>query len=120
MENTTIGKSFYDRQVRFLEAGDVEGLIASQYAPDAELVGYDLNIKGSQALVKHFTGYLANLGNIKLLSADKFMETEDAIMFEATIKVSAGVARVYDCFVLKDEKAVYHFTGILGFTPNSK
>lgn len=119
MTNITPGKAFYNRQVSFLEAGDVPGLIASQYAPDAELVGYDLHVKGSQALIKHFTGYLANLGSLKVLSTDKFMETEDAIMFEASIKVAAGVARVYDVFVLKDGKAIYHFTGMLGFTPNS-
>ena len=119
MMNMTPGKAFYTRQVSFLEANDVAGLIATQYAPDAELVGYDLRVKGTQALIKHFTGYLANLGNIKLVSTDKFMETEDAIMFEASIKVAAGVARVYDSFVLKDGKAIYHFTGMLGFTPNA-
>ena len=118
MTNTTPGKAFYDRQVSFLEASDVAGLIASQYAQDAELVGYDLHVKGTPALIKHFTGYLAHLGSIKLISTDKFMETEDAIMFEASIKVAAGVARVYDSFVLKDGKAIYHFTGMLGFTPN--
>ena len=119
MENTSPGKAFYDRQVRFLEANDVKGLIASQYASDAELIGFDLHVKGTQALITHFTAYLANLGSIKLISTDKFMETDDAIMFEATIKVTAGVARVYDCFVLKNGKAINHFTGMLGFTPNS-
>jgi hypothetical protein len=118
MMNMTPAKAFYLHQVSFLEANDVAGLIASQYAPEAELIGYDLHVKGTQALTKHFTGYLANLGGIKLLSTDKFMETEDAIMFEASIKVAAGVARVYDSFVLKDGKAIYHFTGMLGFTPN--
>lgn len=115
---TNPGKAFYERQVKFLEANDVPGLIASQYAPDAELVGFDLNVKGSAALLQHFTGYMAHLGSIQVLSTDKFMETEDAILFEATIQVAAGVARVYDAFVLKDGKATHHFTGMLGFTPN--
>ena len=119
MSEHTPGREFYNRQVAFLEANDVPGLIASQYASDAELVGFDLHIKGSEALIKHFTDYLAYLGSIKLISTDKFMETDDAIMFEATIKVASGVARVYDVFVLKDGKAIHHFTGMLGFTPNS-
>ena len=118
MGSVTQGKAFYDRQVKFLEANDVAGLITTQYAPDAELIGYDLNVKGAEALVRHFTGYLAHLGSIKLVSTDKFMETEDAIMFEATIQVAAGLARVYDTFVLKNNQATYHFTGLLGFTPN--
>ena len=119
MAELTQGKAFYQRQVSFLEDNDVPGLIASQYAPDAELVGYDLHVSGTQALIKHFTAYLGHLGGIKLISTDKFMETENAIMFEASIKVAAGVARVYDTFVLKDGKAIHHFTGMLGFTPNS-
>jgi hypothetical protein len=120
MSALTPGRAFYDHQVAFLEANDVAGLIASQYAPDAELVGFDLGVKGSQALSQHFTDYLARLGSIKLISTDKFMETEDAIMFEATIQVAAGVARVYDAFVLEDGKAIYHFTGLLGFVPNAE
>ena len=119
MANTTPGKAFYDRQASFLAANNVTGLIASQYAPAEELVGYELRVKGTQALLKHFIGYLANLGSIKLISTDKFKETEDAVMFEASMKVTAGVEGIYDSFVLKDGKAVYHFTGMLGFTPNS-
>lgn len=116
---TTPGRAFYDRQIVFLEANDVEGLIHNQYAPDAELVGFDLNVIGTEALIKHFHEYLAHMGGIKVLSTDKFMETEDTIMFEATVKVAAGTARVYDSFVLlKNGKAAYHFTGLLGFTPN--
>jgi hypothetical protein len=116
----TLGRAFYDHQVAFLEANDVPGLIASQYAPDAELVGFDVRVKGTQALHQHFTNYLSRLGSIKVISTDKFTETEDAIMFEATIQVAAGVARVYDAFVLEDGKAIYHFTGLLGFVPNAE
>jgi hypothetical protein len=119
MPEQTMGKTFYNHQVAFLEAHDITGLIASQYASDAELISFDVHVKGAAALTQHFTNYLANLGSIKLLSTDKFTETTDAIFFEATIQVAAGVARVYDAFVLKDGKAAYHFTGLLGFTPNS-
>ena len=115
----TPGKIFYDRQVALLEAGDVPALIASQYHTDAVLTGFDLHVSGHDALVKHFTGYLAHLGGIKLLSTEKFMETEDSIMFEATVKVAAGVARVYDVFYMKHGKIARHFTGMLGFTPNA-
>lgn len=118
-QNKTFGKAFYERQVAFLEAGDVAGLVGSQYLPDAELVGYGLHVEGSQALLKHFSGYLAGLGGLKLVTTDKFMETEHGIMFEASVRVAAGVAHVYDIFVFKDGKAAYHFTGMLGFTPNS-
>lgn len=119
MAEQTIARTFYNRQVAFLEAHDITGLIASQYAPDAELISFDFHFKGAAALAQHFTNYLANLGSLKLLTTDKFAETEDTLFFEATIQVAAGVAHVYDAFVLKDGKATYHFTGLLGFTPNS-
>ena len=119
MPEQTAGKTFYNRQVAFLEAHDISGLIATQYASDAELVSFDTHVTGAPALTKHFTNYLANLGSLKLLTTDKFTETADTIFFEATIQVTAGIARVYDAFVLKDGKATHHFTGLLGFTPKS-
>ena len=117
-QKKSFGQEFYNRQVAFLEAGDVAGLVATQYLPDGELTGFDLHVQGSQALLKHFTGYLAQLGGLKLLSTEKFMETENGIMFEASVQVAAGVAHVYDVFVFKNGKAAHHFTGMLGFTPN--
>lgn len=115
----TNGKSFYNRQVAFLEAKDIPGLISTQYADDAELVSFDVQVKGRQALIKHFEGYLAHLGYIKLISTDKFTETPDSIFFEATVEVQGGIARVYDAFVLRNGQATHHFTGLLGFTPKA-
>jgi hypothetical protein len=114
----TPGKAFYQRQLDFLGAKDIEGLVSSQYTPDAELVGFDFTVKGSQAQRRHFAAYLARLGDLKLISTDKFTETEDSIFFEATVKITGGVARVYDAFVLRDGQATHHFTGLLGFTPD--
>jgi len=52
------------------------------------------------------------LGYIKLVSTDKFTETEDSIYFEATVETKLGVVRVYDVFLLNDGKATHHFTGL--------
>ncbi len=112
------GKAFYNRHVIFLESKDIEGLITNQYAPDAELIGFDFAVKGHDALRKHFEGYLARLGDLKIMSTDKFTETEDSIFFEATVRIRGGEARVYDAFVLRDGKATHQFTGLLGFTPS--
>lgn len=116
MADVSPGRAFYDRQVKYLEAGDVQGLIASQYQANAELTGFGLEVKGTEALLKHFTGYLGQLGYIRLVSTDKFMETGNSVMFEATVRVAAGLARVYDVFVLENGKASKHFTGMLSFT----
>lgn len=115
----TNGKKFYERQVAFLETNDISGLIKTQYAEDAELVGFEFQVKGHQALITHFTNYLGHLGYIKLLSTDKFVETPDAIFFEATVETAGGTARVYDAFVIVNDRATHHFTGLLGFTPKA-
>ncbi len=115
--STTPGREFYDRQVALLEAGDIEGLM-SQYQDDATLVSFDVTRHGVPALRDHFRDYLARLGSLRLLSTDRFTETEDAIFFEATAQTDHGVARVYDVFMLRDGKATHHFTGLIAFTPN--
>ncbi len=115
--STTPGKAFYDRQVALLAANDVEGLIDSQYHPDAILVGFEFTRRGRAELLEHFKGYMGHLGYIKLLSTDHFAEIEDAIFFEATVETQIGIAEVYDVFTLKDGKAVRHFTGIKAVRP---
>lgn len=112
------GRAFYDRQVALLEAGDVETLVTEQYAEDATLVSFDVTRKGREELRSHFRDYLEHLGDLKVLSTDKFTETDDSFFFEATVRTAHGVARVYDVFMLQNGKASHHFTGVISFTPH--
>ena len=111
MEHTP-GRAFYQRQIAALEVRDMKALLA-QYQPDATMVGFDFMVKGHVAIKKHFEGYLDRLGMLKLKSTDKFTETEDAILFEATITSDLGEAQVYDVFILRDGKATHHFSGVI-------
>jgi hypothetical protein len=115
--STTPGKTFYDRQVTFLALQDIDGLIETQYHPDAVLIGFDFVRRGHAELREHFKNYLGQLGRIKLLSTDKFAEIEDAIFFEATVETNLGIAEVYDVFTFKDGKAIRHFTGLKSVRP---
>lgn len=117
MTTKTPGKKFYDNQVALLESGRAEQVVTQQYHEDAQLLGFDANVKGRAALIEHFRGYLAHLGSLKVLSTDKFAETDDAIFFEATVRTDLGVARVYDVFMLRDGKATHHFTGLISVAP---
>ena len=110
------GRAFYDDQVRFCETGDLEG-IRSHYTDDAVLISFDNQVSGGDAIAEYFRGYLERMAGLKVRSTDKFVETAGAILFEATIDLDAGVAQVYDAFVLEGGRARYHFTGLLGFTP---
>src|SRR5437016_4003540 len=115
----TPGRNFYQTQIAALEAKDIEAIV-SHYQDDAEIIGFDVFVKGRDAIQKHFTSYLERLGTLKLKSTDKFVETDDAIFFEATILTALGEAHVYDIFILKDGKASRHFTGTISFTPLSE
>ena len=110
--SATPGRRFYEEQLRYLSAGDVDGLVANHYAEDGAIISFDFTVKGRPALRKHFQSYLEMLGYIKLLSTDRFTETDDAIFFEATVETRQGVVRVYAAFVLKDGKITHHFTGV--------
>ncbi len=115
MTTQTPGRKFYDDQVRFLEAHDIDGIM-SHYTEDAEIVSFDFVRKGHAEIRPHFEGYLKMLGNITLLSTDKFAETDDSIYFEATIRADIGIARVYDVFILESGRATHHFTGVISVT----
>ena len=109
---STAGQAFYKRQIAALEAGDMNAILA-QYHSDATMVGFDFVVKGHRAIEEHFESYLERLGTLKLKSTDKFIETEDAIFFEATITSDLGEAQVYDVFLLRDGKATHHFSGVI-------
>ena len=109
----TPGKLFYQKQLDFLYAKDVDGLIDSNYNDDAVLHSFDHTIKGNQALKEYFKGYLEMLGDLKVLSTDKWTETDDTIFFEATVETAKfGVVKVFDAMVFKDGKISHHFTGV--------
>ncbi len=114
----TPGRAFYRRQIALLEAADIEGLMG-QYQPDATLLNYDTCVTGTANLREFFVGYLAALGSIRLKSTDKFAESPDSILFEATVETAHGTARVYDVFTLKDGRATHHYAGVISFTPKN-
>ena len=62
----------------------------------------------------YFRDYIEMLGDIVVESTDKFAETDDAILFEATVRSTLGLARVYDAWVLRDGQITHHFTGVMG------
>jgi GH15 family glucan-1,4-alpha-glucosidase len=120
-ENLEKGKyrDFYYRQLDFIAKKDVEGLIHTQYTEDAELLNFDYHIVGTAALIEYFKNYIASLGYIKLLSTDKYAETDDSLFFESTVEVAGGVAEVYDVFVMRNGKIWRHFAGLRSFTPKA-
>ena len=103
---------FYNEQIAFLEANDVDGLISNHYNTDAALIGFDFTVQGHEALRQQFQNYLRGLGHFRLRETTRFNEIENAIFFEATITGDQGDLRIYDAMVLKNGKISLHFTGV--------
>jgi hypothetical protein len=115
-------KAFYDRQVEILADKDHVRLIDEQYHPDAKLLNINTPhvIEGADALKDYFRDYIAQIGYIKLISTDKYMESDDSLIFEATVETAGGIARVYDVFIMRDGRISHHFSGLLSFTPKQQ
>ena len=112
--NSSPGRKFYEEHLGYLTAKDVEGLVANHYNDDAVFISFDVTVKGREALRDYFRTYLERLGTLTVMSTDKFAETEDSILLEATVTSNLGTVRVYDAFVLRDGKISYHFAGVIG------
>jgi hypothetical protein len=108
----TPGRKFYDEQLDYLVARDVDGLIDQHYDNDAVLVGFDFTVKGRDALKEHFRNYLKRLGHLEVKSTNKFREGDNFLFLEASVVTDLGSVDVYDAMVLRNGKIIYHFTGV--------
>ena len=112
MSASTPGRKFYEEQIALLQPGRTDELIDRHYHEHAVLVTLGKVVRGRNDLKQYFRGYAAKLGHIQMVSLDAFVETDDAVLFEATVRTATGEARVYDAFVLLEGKAAYHFAGV--------
>jgi len=108
----TKAKQFYQRQVECLIAKDVDRLVDENYLDDAVLTSANFTVRGKPALKAHFHNFLKWVTIKEVKSTDLFVETDNTVLFEATIESNFGTEKVYDAFVLRDGKVAYHFTGV--------
>jgi hypothetical protein len=108
----TPSKRLYQLQAECLISKDVDQLVDKNYQDDAVLISADSTVRGKPALKEHFHNYLNRVTIKKLKSTDLFVETDGAVLFEATVETNFGTSKVYDAFVLRDGKVDYQFTGV--------
>ena len=108
----TPGRRFYEEQIALLRPDLTDELIDRHYQRNAVLISFTKVVQGHAALKEHFRAYLKMLETVEVLSLDQFVETEDTIFFEATVRTAMGQVNVYDAFVLSNGKATHHFTGV--------
>ena len=110
----TPGKQFYEEQVKYLLDKDVENLVPidKHYHDDAVIVSFDHIVRGKDEL-KAFTSRDLSIGHDqRVISTDKLTETEDALMFEATVQFNHGVIKTFDALVLEAGRIRLQFTGV--------
>lgn len=104
-------RRFYEEQLELIRDGDVAALVEKHYHPDAVLVTPEGVIKGQAALKEMFRGYIPTLGDLSV-NTEAFVESGSVCLIEAEINPGPKSRRVYDAFVLKDGRIIYHFAGV--------
>jgi hypothetical protein len=89
----TPGRRFYDEQIALLRQDSTDELVDRHYRHDAVLIAFAKVVQGHAALKEHFRAYLKMLGTVEVLSLDQFVETDDTIFFEATVRTAMGKSR---------------------------
>jgi len=108
----TPGKLFYEEQVKFLLDKDVEDLVEKHYHDHAVLVSFDHIVRGKDELKAYFNQFLGSVTIERVISTDNFTETEDTLMFEATVESNRGVVKTFDALVLESGRISLQFTGV--------
>lgn len=105
-------RQFYEEQLAYLNAGNVQGLVENHYHPNASLITFDRVATGHDALRALFEAYIGQMGFFQV-KTHKFQATEDSIFIEGTLISKNGTSRVYDVFVIQGGKITHHFAGVM-------
>jgi hypothetical protein len=116
--DTTPGRKFFDQQLAYIGANDVEGLIDNQYAEDAVLISpFEMPgrtapniVRGHAALKDFFRAYLDWHGAISVESMYSFAETESSIFFQAIFTSQTGRWAVGDAWHMSGGKIGTHYS----------
>jgi ketosteroid isomerase-like protein len=111
------GKEFYNEQLGYLGKNDIEGLLSEHYHPDAVMVTFDGIRRGRDELRKYFENTLTAMKKITDMKTLYFEETEDVILFKASITSEGrGTVSADNALYMKDGKIFRHLA--LTLLPN--
>lgn len=103
------GKDFYKEQLALMATGDIDALLEQHYHKDAIMVTFDGIRSGRTALKKYYVDTLGLMGQIAHLSTQFFAETDDVIIFKATITSEGrGTVHADNAFYMRDGKIYRH------------
>jgi hypothetical protein len=102
-------RELFDRHLRLIEAGDLEGLLG-QYHEDAVLLRSDRAIAGKAALREHYAGWLAGAPAVKELL--QVAATEDMVSYQAVVEQGGDEVRAYGAMFTRGERIARQVTGL--------
>ncbi len=105
----TPGQKFYQDHVGYIATGDIDGLIRDHYHEDAQMVSFEFVLEGREAIGKYLKESPKITGQILGAVTERFAESNDVIMFKASIKTEKfGTIKADDAFLLEDGKIRRH------------
>jgi hypothetical protein len=105
---TATAQDLFDRHVRLIEAGDLEGVLG-QYHEDTVLLRSDHVLHGRAALRGYYTSFLAARPRIAPLGV---ISSDDVISYQAVVTQGEEEHRVYGVMLLRGERILRHVTGL--------
>jgi hypothetical protein len=102
-------RELFDRQLRLIEAGDLEGLLG-QYHEDAVLLRFDRTVVGKPALREHFSAWLA--GSPAFKEVLQIAASEDLISYQAVVEQGGEELRAYGAFWTRGERIARQVSGL--------
>jgi phosphopantothenate synthetase len=109
------GREMVDRLHELMSRGDVDAL-SDMYAADAEVVLYHRVAVGHQEIRELLANSLASHGLYRVISVDQSQDTEDIVMWDATVERQEGILETTHIVIL-DERGLIrrHIPRIRGY-----
>jgi hypothetical protein len=102
-------RELFDRQVRLIEAGDLEALLG-QYHEDAVLLRFDRAVRGKPALREFYAAYLAQ--RPRMLEVLQYADADDVISYQAVLELGGEERRAHGTILLRGERITRQVAGL--------
>jgi hypothetical protein len=102
-------RELFDRQLRLIEARDLEGLLG-QYHEDAVIVRLDRTVAGRPALREHLAAYLAQGPHVREVT--QVNASDDVVSYQAVLELGGEEVRAYGALFLRGERIARQITGL--------
>lgn len=111
----TSGRQMADRYGELMSEGNLDGIV-DMYSVDAKLVLFHRVASGRDEIKELLAGSLRAHGRYDVISVDRFTDTGDVVMWDATVEVELGPLQTTHV-VVRDEAGLIHrhVPGIRGY-----